>query len=123
MEGAASADWRLHDLRRTCATGMQELGISNDVVQSVLNHAIGGVGGVYLGRRWSGEGRGAGDMGWRNWPACRQAARRMSWPKRLPEEAYAAAIDEAEAIPPVHTKGRVHDLDHEQVSFLADNAV
>ncbi len=42
------SNWRLHDLRRTCATGMQELGISRDVVQSVLNHAIGGVGGVYL---------------------------------------------------------------------------
>ena len=40
--------WRLHDLRRTCATGMQELGISHDVVQGVLNHSIAGVGGVYL---------------------------------------------------------------------------
>lgn len=27
---------------------MQELGVSHDVVQGVLNHAIGGVGGVYL---------------------------------------------------------------------------
>ena len=37
-----------HDLRRTCATGMQEAGISQDVVQGVLNHSIAGVGGVYL---------------------------------------------------------------------------
>ena len=27
---------------------MQELGIRNDVVQAVLNHAVPGVGGVYL---------------------------------------------------------------------------
>ena len=40
--------WRLHDLRRTCATCMQELGVSHDVVQGVLNHSIAGVGGVYL---------------------------------------------------------------------------
>ena len=40
--------WRLHDLRRSAASSMQELGVSHDVVQGVLNHAIGGVGGVYL---------------------------------------------------------------------------
>ena len=42
------SDWRLHDLRRTAATNMQELGIRNEVVQSILNHAVPGVGGVYL---------------------------------------------------------------------------
>ena len=41
-------DWRLHDLRRTAASNMQELGIRNEVVQAVLNHAVPGVGGVYL---------------------------------------------------------------------------
>jgi integrase len=41
-------EWRLHDLRRTAATNMQELGIRNEVVQSILNHAVPGVGGVYL---------------------------------------------------------------------------
>jgi integrase len=41
-------DWRLHDLRRTAATNMQELGVRNEVVQSILNHAVPGVGGVYL---------------------------------------------------------------------------
>jgi integrase len=41
-------NWRLHDLRRTAATNMQELGIRNEVVQSVLNHAVPGVGAVYL---------------------------------------------------------------------------
>lgn len=41
-------DWRLHDLRRTAATSMQELGIRNDAVQAVLNHALPGVAAVYL---------------------------------------------------------------------------
>jgi integrase len=41
-------DWRLHDLRRTAATSMQELGIPNHVVSAVLNHAVPGVGGRYL---------------------------------------------------------------------------
>jgi len=42
------SDWRLHDLRRTAASSMQDLGIRNEVVQSILNHAVPGVGGVYL---------------------------------------------------------------------------
>jgi integrase len=37
-------DWRLHDLRRTAATSMQELGVPNHIVQAVLNHAVPGVG-------------------------------------------------------------------------------
>ena len=45
---AGVTDWRLHDLRRTAATHMQELGIRNETIQAVLNHAIPGVGGVYL---------------------------------------------------------------------------
>jgi integrase len=40
--------WRLHDLRRTAASGAQAAGASNHVVQLVLNHAIPGVGAVYL---------------------------------------------------------------------------
>jgi integrase len=45
---ATVSGWRLHDLRRTAATRMQVLGIRNEIVQAVLNHAIPGVGGVYL---------------------------------------------------------------------------
>jgi integrase len=41
-------DWRLHDLRRTAASNMQELKIRNEVVQAVLNHSLPGVGGIYL---------------------------------------------------------------------------
>jgi integrase len=40
--------WRLHDLRRTAASNMQDLGISNHIVQAILNHAVPGVGAVYL---------------------------------------------------------------------------
>ena len=45
---AKVSGWRLHDLRRTAATRMQALGVRNEVVQAVLNHALGGVAGVYL---------------------------------------------------------------------------
>ena len=41
-------DWRLHDLRRTAATSMQELGVPNHIVEAVLNHSIVGVGAHYL---------------------------------------------------------------------------
>jgi integrase len=40
--------WRLHDLRRTAATAMQELGVGHHVIGAVLNHAVPGVAGVYL---------------------------------------------------------------------------
>jgi integrase len=42
--------WRIHDLRRTCATGMHALGIPPHIVEAVLNHVSGakaGVAGVY----------------------------------------------------------------------------
>jgi integrase len=47
-EVAGVTNWRLHDLRRSAATHMQELGIRNEIIQAVLNHAVPGVGGVYL---------------------------------------------------------------------------
>jgi integrase len=45
---ARVSGWRLHDLRRTAATRMQALGIRNEIIQLILNHAVPGVGGVYL---------------------------------------------------------------------------
>ena len=42
--------WRLHDLRRTCATGMAGIGIQPHVVEACLNHVSGakaGVAGTY----------------------------------------------------------------------------
>jgi integrase len=44
------ASWRLHDLRRTCVTGMAELGIQPHVIKKILNHVSGhqaGVAGTY----------------------------------------------------------------------------
>lgn len=40
------AGWRLHDLRRTCASGMARIGIAPHVVEKVLNHASGTISGV-----------------------------------------------------------------------------
>ena len=48
--GARFKDWRIHDLRRTCATGMENLGIDTRVVETALNHVSGtkaGIVGVY----------------------------------------------------------------------------
>jgi integrase len=38
--------WRIHDLRRTVATGMQKLGITLQVVEAVLGHTSGSRGGI-----------------------------------------------------------------------------
>ena len=43
-------DWRLHDLRRSVATGMADIGIQPHIIEAVLNHISGhkaGVAGVY----------------------------------------------------------------------------
>ena len=42
--------WRFHDLRRTCATGMAEIGVAPHLVEAALNHVSGakaGVAGIY----------------------------------------------------------------------------
>jgi integrase len=44
------ADWRIHDLRRTAASGMQRIGIRGEVIERALNHISGsfrGVAGIY----------------------------------------------------------------------------
>jgi integrase len=43
-------DWRVHDLRRTAASGMQRIGIRVEVIERALNHVSGsfaGVAGIY----------------------------------------------------------------------------
>jgi integrase len=42
----ALAPWRIHDLRRTAATGMAALGHAPHVIEAVLNHASGSRGGL-----------------------------------------------------------------------------
>ena len=49
-EGRALEAWRIHDIRRTVATGMAELGIQPHIIEALLNHRSGhkrGVAGVY----------------------------------------------------------------------------
>ena len=48
--GESVAPWRVHDLRRTCASGMQRLGVRVEIIERALNHLSGsfrGVAGVY----------------------------------------------------------------------------
>jgi integrase len=57
--------WRLHDLRRTAATQMNELGVLPHVVEAVLNHTGGhkaGVAGVYNRASYAAEKRLALDL-------------------------------------------------------------
>jgi integrase len=52
------SDWRLHDLRRTCATGLQKLGVRLEVTESVLSHVSGsraGIVGIYQRHDWKDE--------------------------------------------------------------------
>jgi integrase len=54
--------WRVHDARRTVATGLQHLGIPPHICECVLNHIGGfraGVGGVYLRATYEPEKRDA----------------------------------------------------------------
>jgi integrase len=54
--------WRLHDLRRTCASGMQRLGVAPQVVEKSLNHRSGvyaGIAGVYQVDELAGQVRDA----------------------------------------------------------------
>ena len=40
------SDWRLHDLRRTCVSGMARLGVAPHVADKILNHQTGTISGV-----------------------------------------------------------------------------
>ncbi len=56
------AGWRLHDLRRTMATGLQKLGVRLEVTEAVLNHVAGsraGIVGVYQRYDYAAEKRAA----------------------------------------------------------------
>ena len=44
--GPKFKEWRVHDLRRTCATGMENLGVDTRVVETALNHVSGTKGGI-----------------------------------------------------------------------------
>lgn len=64
-ERSGVTGWRLHDLRRTAATGMNELGVLPHVVEAVLNHVSGsraGVAGIYNRALYASEKRSAMDL-------------------------------------------------------------
>jgi integrase len=55
---AGMSAWRLHDLRRTCASGLARLGINLPVIEKVLNHSSGsfaGIVGVYQKHSFAAE--------------------------------------------------------------------
>jgi integrase len=63
-----AAPWRLHDLRRTTASGLARLGINLAVIERILNHTSGsfaGVVGVYQRHSFAAEKRKALDV-WGN---------------------------------------------------------
>jgi integrase len=54
--------WSLHDLRRTAATGMADLGVAPHIIEAVLNHISGhkaGVAGTYNRAKYSDEKKAA----------------------------------------------------------------
>jgi integrase len=56
------SDWRIHDLRRTVATGLQRLGVRLEAVEAVLGHVSGsraGVVGIYQRYDFEAEARAA----------------------------------------------------------------
>src|SRR4029079_12077190 len=56
--GRSLAPWVLHDLRRSVATGMADIGIQPHVIEAVLNHVSGhkgGVAGIYNRARYAKE--------------------------------------------------------------------
>jgi integrase len=62
MRGSELEAWRLHDLRRSAATGLQRLGVRLEVTEAILNHVAGsraGVVGIYQRHSWADEKRAA----------------------------------------------------------------
>jgi integrase len=63
--GRAPTPWRLHDIRRTVATRMADLGVQPHIIEAVLNHISGhkaGVAGVYNRATYAAEKRQALDL-------------------------------------------------------------
>jgi integrase len=59
---SALAPWRIHDLRRTAATRMADLGVQPHIIEAVLNHMSGhkaGVAGIYNRAAYTEEKRAA----------------------------------------------------------------
>jgi integrase len=60
LEESNIPHWTFHDLRRSCATGMADLGIGPHIIEAILNHVSGeksGVAGIYNRSRYDAERR------------------------------------------------------------------
>jgi integrase len=67
-EACGVTDWTLHDLRRTAATRMADLGVAPHVVEVIVNHISGhkaGVAGIYNRATYVAEKRAALNL-WAN---------------------------------------------------------
>lgn len=63
-KASGAKDWTLHDLRRTMATRMADLGVQPHVIEAVINHVSGhkaGVAGIYNRSTYAAEKRAALD--------------------------------------------------------------
>jgi len=63
---AGVTGWVLHDLRRTCATGLQKMGVRLEVTEGVLNHIAGsraGIVDIYQRHSW-GDAKRAALIAW-----------------------------------------------------------
>jgi integrase len=59
-KASGTSGWTLHDLRRTCASGLARLGVSIAVIEQILNHrggSLAGVAGVYIRHQFEKEKR------------------------------------------------------------------
>ncbi len=83
--------WTPHDLRRTMATHLAELGVEPHVVERMLNHALPGVAGVYNRALYADQTRAA----WMLWG-------KQVWPQRAKREPAAAGSTS-------HTQEEPHD--------------
>jgi integrase len=62
LAGERIPAWTVHDLRRTCATGLQRLGVRLEITEAVLNHVSGsrsGIVSVYQRHQYGPEKRAA----------------------------------------------------------------
>jgi integrase len=82
QERAAVAGWRLHDLRRSCATHLARCGVDRIVIAKVLNHAENEVTAIYDRHRYEREKRAALDR----------------WGERLTEIVAGAGKREADVV-------------------------
>ena len=63
LDAAAAIDhWTIHDLRRTLATGLNELGIEPHIADAILGHTVKGVAGVYNRAKYEGQKKTALDV-------------------------------------------------------------